>query len=390
MLQDIICAPWVNGRDRILDKNTMVEAMKFTMSLGANPRRKAFLVPPAAWGGVKPATHVAEFVTPLRSFFVNSYSEMELDMDIVEVLRRAYTPDRGDPDERCPIFATLVEGRGPTWYITNLWGTNTTNDEDPQNPRLCEFILDVNTEFAARLFENCLHRQPRWRRREYKRIMHGRQWHFPGLLQWLTFTEKLRTSRQDQGPRCKPSINVVAVSIPSLSRPGAKPLTYRIHNKSISDQLAPYIQRELFSAKPTVAGQKLALQFLPQIDRDIRSGSKDYEPLTGRLPDFLAEIDCGYCFVDQEYKRVVKRQDGSMERVDPRDWDKEARGGPGVADRGGDQGEGDLIPSLWLAGALRAFGILLWISAWLWPLRVPNIKRMHSRGQAAVGGQPVS
>ncbi|KAK3905897.1 hypothetical protein C8A05DRAFT_30256 [Staphylotrichum tortipilum] len=107
--------------------------------------------------------------------------------------------------------------------------------------------------------------------------------------------------------------------------------------------------------------------------REIRRGSKDYEPLTVPITDYLAEIDCGYCFVDKEYQRVVKREDGSMVRVVPEDWDKEAR-----------EAQGELVPSLWFGVVLRIFEMLLWVSAWFWRLGVPSTKRKR------LGGQEVS
>jgi hypothetical protein len=385
LLQDLVYGPWFYTREYITDKANIGERLKFVLSLGANPRGRGLPRPTPGWKQAEGVPHSIKFMTPLNYFLSDDSPDEEFLMDMAEVLFPAYNPVGTDANAHCPILVKAA-GIGPEWYMYHCWGLGDLNkDNGHKHPRLCEFVLDINTEFAVKLLEVLLRPRPVYRKWERKRRERERskQKENPWLV-LSSFVDRLAAWRREN-PARKPSVRVVAVMIPSLGQAAAdtEPCVYLIRNKSMSDRLAAVIQRGLFLREtPEAVGQKLARQYLPQIDRGIRSGSKDYERLTGPLTDYLAEINCGYCFVDKDYQRVVKREDGSMVRVDFQDWDEEMTAA-GVDDGGGKR-EGALFPPLWFEAALRVLGILLWMSAWLWPLRVPTIKRMR------VGAQEVT
>ncbi len=352
-----------------------LESLEFVLSLGANPRRKVPPRPPPRWALYveRRVLHSVPFMTPLCHFLL--HVQESLPAKTYNILMSASAQGRRDPNERCPLVVS-VDRDGSAHVRESMagfafhWKTTTP-------PPLCQLVLDSNTEFAIEWAEAVITRL-RGRRSVERARKRAQPW-----LAWPSFMNRHLAGPRGGAPLIKPSASAAVILIQSPDDPdNNEPPAYAIHNKQMSDKLVASLKPILFGSKksPADGGSKRA-HLVQQIIREIRSSSKDYPPLNGPVTDYLAEIGCGFCFVDEEYKRVVKRKDGSWVRVDTEDWDEESPGA--VMDGGEDQSGGEAVPSLWFVGAWRVFAFLLWISAWLWPLRLTNVERMRLGKQKA-------
>ncbi len=108
------------------------------------------------------------------------------------------------------------------------------------------------------------------------------------------------------------AIVVLVVPPDSVQTGKGWPKIYRIRDKEVADKVAADIELSFtqgLSGNGRQRPERLR-KSLSHIAEGIQSGSEDYPPLNGTITDYLAEIGCEYCFVDEEGKRVESRDGG--------------------------------------------------------------------------------
>ena len=287
------------------------------LSLGADPRRRGFChrSHPGIFGR---RPNSIPFMTPLGCFLQQAIGWPGPQREFYDVLS-TLLKDGGEANERFPLVLCVAENE-PQWQWDSVEQVSSLNDENLNRSRFglqhWRLVLDVSPAFAINVL---------WGRSIRNSALTG--------TALPTFTYEHMVNLRDRDAPIKPVASVALVVLPDILPPlyekGSEPplrdvVRSRIHRplkEDVSDRLMASIEPWLSGDKPKNWPEEIR-QSLSHVALEIDSGSKDYRPVDGPVSDYLAEIGCGYRFVDEEHYNRAECDDGDQGRAGKEDGDE--------------------------------------------------------------------
>ena len=285
LLRDLFCSRWLPTISPAalfdLGSDTAKSLQRFLLSLGADARIEGYLWNPCA----SERNHMRKSV-PCTSLSGRVLQELEWCSDQEACDKLVLLVESGAAlDERFPLLLRVTKWQPDSTMVSLVSQTSWLDmlSDNLYGRRACmdwHIWLDVNAAFVIGKF--C------------RKVRSRRTLRQPGL----PYESLTRLSGAEAPTR---PLATVALVVPPTEE--LWPQAYRLHNKEVADKLMAKIDLWVARASDKELVHEID-QTLSHLAQEIEGGSEDYSLLDQPIPDYLAEIGCGFCFVDEEGNRV--------------------------------------------------------------------------------------